>query len=140
VPYLITSLAAIVVVAGLFGATVAVGIAILWTAFKHAFQFVTGRSFIFTRRMAFILSLTMATVLICAFIFHLYQAIQAGEISTLGGRGRLSPHMVSWSDSRSEFIWSVFVAAMALTSFWAMLASLLFKAAAAPPRAATSLH
>jgi hypothetical protein len=82
----------------------------------------------------------MATVLICAFIFRLYQAIQAGEISLLGGRGRPSPHMVSRNNGRGEFIWIVFVAAMALTSLWAMSASLLFKAAATPPRSATNLH
>ena len=82
--------------------------------------------------MAFVLSSIMAVVLICAFTFKLCQAIQTGEISTIGGRARPSPYTVFWSDNPGEFIWAAFIAATVLSSFWAILASLLFKAAAKP--------
>jgi hypothetical protein len=120
----------VAMIACLFGAAVGAGILTAWIALKHAFQFATGRSFVFTRRMAFIVSCIIATVLICTFIFHLYQAIRAGEISTWGGRGGSSPHAIFWSDNRGGFIWVAIGAAAALAGFWAMAASLLFKAAA----------
>jgi cytochrome b subunit of formate dehydrogenase len=128
-PYLITSIVAMIAIAALFGAVVGVAAVTVWIAFRRAFLLVTGRSFVFTRRMAFILSSIMAAILICAFIFHLYQAIQVGEISTMSGRGRPAPRTVFWSENRGEFIWTAFVIAVGLTSFWTIVGSLLFKAA-----------
>lgn len=117
---------------GAIGAICGLALAIIWRGFKRVFQVASGRPFIFTRRMAFVLSSSLAALLICALAFQLFHAIQTGEILAGGGRGGPPLHKVFLNTDRGAFIWAAIEQATTLSSLWVMSTIIWFRSAVSP--------
>ena len=109
---------------------VVIGFLIIEFVIMRSFNLIVGRDFVFTQRMASILSNALAAVFVCAYIFKLFQAIQTGEILTLAYRGEPSSHLIFWKANHFEFIWTLVALGALLFSFWGTVKTLFFKAAA----------
>jgi hypothetical protein len=109
-----------------------VGFTIIEFTFLRSFKLIIGRDFVFTQRMASILSNVLAAVFICAYTFNLLHAIQTGETLTLEHRGGPSSHLIYWKDNHFEFIWNFVASGALLLSLYGTVKTLFFKAAMRP--------
>jgi hypothetical protein len=118
------ALLAFVVMTGLMLGAI---IGVVWLVFTGAFSAAAGRAFVFTRRMAVVLSSAVGALVLSGFAIEVYRAIVEGSITTHPRHG--TPQVYYWFEDRSGFIWAIVGDAFTYAGMWATIAVVLFKVA-----------
>lgn len=114
-----------VILSVIIGGVAGLALAAVWKGFLYCFSRTVGHPFVFTRRMAVIISAILGVLWVGISLHLLFGAIDTGAYETMGGRGQ-SQHRIYWLDgTKLDFAWALFEDGAKIFGFWALFTAAL---------------